>query len=50
MGIGTGRLAVLVLACLVAAGGFGAAIGEALEGRRPATRVEPIDLRKDDAR
>ena len=49
MGIGTARLAVVVLACIVAAGGFGAAIGQALDGGEPARALEPIELRKDDA-
>jgi hypothetical protein len=48
MGIGIGRLAVIVLACLVAAGGIGAAIGEAVGGSDSARALESIELRKDD--
>src|SRR5918999_1571104 len=48
MGIGTGRLVVFMLACLVAAGGMGAAIGEAVGGSDTGESLEPIELRKDD--
>jgi len=48
MGLGTGKLAVLALACLVAAGSFGAAIGEALDGSGSARALDTIELRKDD--
>jgi hypothetical protein len=48
MGIGTGRLAVLLVACLVAAGGVGAAIGAAIGGSDSAKALDSIELRKDD--
>jgi hypothetical protein len=48
MGIGTGRLVVFMLACLVAAGGMGAAIGEAVGGSGSSQSLDPIELRKDD--
>jgi hypothetical protein len=46
--MGLGRLAVLALAILVAGGGFGAAIGEALGDDSSARTVDSIELRKDD--
>src|ERR687892_516412 len=48
MGLGTGRLIVFMLACLVAAGGMGAAIGEAVGGSDSAKALDSIELRKDD--
>src|ERR687896_1473069 len=48
MGIGTGKLVVFMLACLVAAGGMGAAIGEAVGGSNSSAALDPIELRKDD--
>src|SRR5919106_1637421 len=48
MGLGTGRLIVFMLACLVAAGGMGAAIGEAVGGSDSSRALDPIELRKDD--
>lgn len=50
MGLGAGRLAVFLLACLLAAGGIGAAIGEALSGTESARALDSIELRKDDQR
>ena len=46
--MGMGRLAVLALAILVAGGGLGAAIGEALGDDSSTRTVDAIDLRKDD--
>src|SRR5918997_2032980 len=48
MGLGTGRLIVFMLACLVAAGGMGAAIGEAVGGSDTSRALDPVELRKDD--
>jgi hypothetical protein len=48
MGIGLGRLAVALVAVLVAAGGIGAAIGKAVSGPDSVRALDTIDLRKDD--